>query len=284
MTAFAQADSVTESFTVTCSLRSVNHRYCDLSLKLPDCLKTLECTIRQRIQKQLARGKIECVFTLIPVATDRQTLAVDHNYISRLLTQLQMIERELTHPGAISAIDIVKFPGVLSEPTPESDLLAPAVDNALNLALKQLIGARQREGEKLAELIRERCRLLMEQTGQARTMVADVKAKLRAKLEQNLTAMSITPDRDRLEQELVFYAQRLDISEELDRLESHAEEVLFLLTRDGACGRKLDFLMQEMNREANTLGSKSSDIELTRVSVDSKVLIEQMREQIQNIE
>jgi uncharacterized protein (TIGR00255 family) len=283
MTAFAASEKEFMELTLSCELRSVNHRYLDISVKLPERLRFAEGAIRSLLTAKLSRGKVECLINYKKQAT-RQNFSVDKEAVRTLLAATAEIEKQMTGALAFSALDILAFPGIQQETEYDKSGLGDAISGLTTLAAEQLSAARAREGEQLGQLIRERCEKMLGLTRAATERLPVVLNLQRQKLVDRITELKLQTDQDRLEQELVYLAQKLDISEELDRLDTHIKEVLRILEQSEPVGRRLDFLMQELNREANTLGSKSPDKELTQISIELKVLIEQIREQVQNIE
>jgi uncharacterized protein (TIGR00255 family) len=284
MTAFAASEAKIGMLNINCELRSVNHRYCDISLKLPEPFRCLEMVIRKAIANKIKRGKIECTLSYKRQIQDAQGFNINMAAVAALLAATGKIEQKMQNPQPFSALDILAVNGIQQEPQFDTEAIAKGIDRLINDALETLLEFRTREGHQLEQILLERCQLMQQQVEAAKKLMPEVLQKLHVKLKSRIVEMVAEPDFDRLEQELVILTQKLDVSEELDRLETHITEVLNILTKDEAAGRKLDFLMQEMNREANTLGSKSADKKITQISIELKVLIEQMREQIQNIE
>ncbi|WP_027158739.1 YicC/YloC family endoribonuclease [Methylobacter luteus] len=284
MTAFAGNEAEIGNLTLSCELRTVNHRYCDISFKLPDRLRFMESDLRALIAAKIKRGKVECIINSKKQANDGQSLVVNHDAVAALLAAANEIEQQMLAPLSFSALEVLAFPGIQQESDNDREQLKSGVSALVGQTLGQLLEVREREGAQLGELIAERCLKMQEFVTSAGKRMPEVLLQLRSKLKDRITELVAEPDFDRLEQELVFLAQKLDISEELDRLETHITEVLRVLKQKDPVGRRLDFLMQELNREANTLGSKSADKEMTQISIELKVLIEQMREQIQNVE
>lgn len=284
MTAFASSEAEIGVLTINCELRSVNHRYTDILIKLPERLRFAETEARSAIMAKISRGKIECTITSKKQIKDTQSLFVNRDAVAALLTAARQIEEQMTAPLSFSALDVLAFPGIQQDPELDKDELNKGIAALVNETLLKLLEVREREGQQLQVLIYDRCKKMQIYTEAARKRMPEVLQAIRYKLRDRITDMVAQPDFDRLEQELVFLTQKLDIAEELDRLETHIKEVLRVIEQDEPVGRRLDFLMQEMNREANTLGAKSSDKEITKISIELKVLIEQIREQIQNIE
>ena len=284
MTAFASAEAELDSLTVNCEIRSVNHRYCDVTLKLPERLRFTEPSLRSLITSRLKRGKIECTLSYNKQNKNNQIITVNEEAVKALLQATELIETHLHTQQSFSALEILNFPGIQQEKETNKETLLTGINQLVTESLTQILTARAREGSQLALLIKERCKNILVLVDSANKRMPLVLEQIREKIKAKLDSLSLEPDFDRLEQEMVYLIQKLDVAEELDRLETHVNEVLNILDQDDAVGRRLDFLMQEMNREANTLGSKSADKQMTQISIDLKVLIEQMREQIQNIE
>lgn len=284
MTAFASSEAQIGSLTINCELRSVNHRYCDISFKLPEVFRFTESTLRAAIATQIKRGKIECSFNYKKQRTEGQAFQVNQQAVRALLAATAEIEALMSNLQAFSALDILAFPGIQQDQEIDKETLQTGISDLLEAALQELVITRAREGQQLRALVIERCEKMTELVLAARQRMPQVLASIRAKMQERVTELVATPDFDRLEQEIVLLVQKLDVAEELDRLETHLTEVQRTLEQREPVGRRLDFLMQELHREANTLGSKSADKEMTQISIELKVLIEQMREQIQNIE
>jgi uncharacterized protein (TIGR00255 family) len=284
MTAFAGNEAEIGNLTLSCELRTVNHRYCDVTFKLPDRLRFIESDLRTLIAAKIKRGKVECIINCKKQAKEGQSLMINCDAVAALLAATNEIEQQMLAPLSFSALDVLAFPGIQQESGNDREQLKLGVSSLVDQTLAQLLEVREREGAQLGELIAERCLKMQEFVVAAGKRMPEVLLQLRNKLKDRITELVAEPDFDRLEQELVFLAQKLDISEELDRLETHIAEVLRVLKQKEPVGRRLDFLMQELNREANTLGSKSADKEMTQIAIELKVLIEQMREQIQNVE
>ncbi|MCK9394959.1 MAG: YicC family protein [Methylobacter sp.] len=284
MTAFAGNETEIGDLTISCELRSVNHRYCDISLKLPDRLRFVEADLRSAIAAKISRGKVECSLSYKKQAKSGQNFIINTDAVTTLLAAASAIEQQMPAPLSFSALDVLAFPGIQQEPDIDKEQLSQGIAALVDQTLAQLLDAREREGAQLKFLIEERCAKMLSFIVSAGKRMPEVLLLIRNKLKDRITELVAQPDFDRLEQELVLLAQKLDIAEELDRLETHITEVLRVLQQKDPVGRRLDFLMQELNREANTLGSKSADKEMTKIAIELKVLIEQMREQIQNIE
>ncbi len=284
MTAFSSGEAELGDLTVNCELRTVNHRYCDITLKIPDRLRFVEGDARAIISGKLSRGKIECALSYKKQSRDGLSFSVNMDAVAALLKATQQIEHLMPAPARFSALDILALPAMQHEASVDRQLLHDGLVALIQRTLAQLIETREREGRQLAALIEERCYKMQQFVTQAAQRMPEVLVNIRTKLQERVTELVSNPDVDRLEQELVHLTQKLDIAEELDRLDTHINEVLRIVKQTEPVGRRLDFLMQEMNREANTLGSKAADIEMTQIAIELKVLIEQVREQIQNIE
>jgi uncharacterized protein (TIGR00255 family) len=287
MTGFARSEATLPDGSLVCELRSVNHRYLEASVRLPEELRALEAELRARLQQELRRGKVDCIFTYRTAAQSNRAMDIDSALVERLTPALQRladVTSSITSTVRLDLIDLLRYPGVLREPAADPEVLPTAARKLFAAALNELKAMRAGEGARLSELISQRCEQLVQLVAQVRTRLPEVHTAIRARFAERLAELSLNVDAGRLEQEVALVLQRIDVAEELDRLDGHLEETLRILGSPEAAGRRLDFLMQEFNREANTLSSKSQDLSTTRVAVDMKVLIEQMREQIQNIE
>ncbi len=284
MTAYAGNEARIGDSTLNCELRSVNHRYFDITLKLPEHLRFIEADLRSIIAAKINRGKIECSLSYKKQAKDGQNFNVNIDAVIALLAATDQIEEHMLAPLSFSALDVLAFSGIQQEPVNDKTHLNEEIIHLVKQTLAQFLEVREREGAQLKLLIEERCIKMQGFVVLAGHRMPEVLLLIRNKLKDRITELVVQPDFDRLEQELVFMVQKLDITEELDRLDTHITEVLRVLKEKDPVGRRLDFLMQELNREANTLGSKSTDKEMTQIAIELKVLIEQMREQIQNIE
>jgi uncharacterized protein (TIGR00255 family) len=284
MTAFARQQDHGDWGELTWEIRSVNHRYLEATVRLPEDLRGIEPVVRERVNARLGRGKVECNLRYRALPGASGTLQVNEAMVEQLLAAADKMAHRLHSSHHPSIMDILRWPGVME--TGEQDL-SPVQEAALALleqAFDALVAAREREGARLAALVGQRVEALRGQVDVARNRMPQVIEGVRQRLRNRLSEVMESPDPERLEQEMALLAQRLDVDEEMDRLATHLDEVERILGESEPVGRRLDFLMQELNREANTLGSKSADSETTAVSVEMKVLIEQMREQVQNIE
>jgi uncharacterized protein (TIGR00255 family) len=284
MTAFARREQPSAWGAITWELRSVNHRYLETSLRLPEALRGLESLARERIGASITRGKVEGTLKLQTAGTAAAAITLNSPLVERLLDVAAELEHRIGPGTGLRLIDVLRWPGVVNEAEPDLDEIKTVILNALDAALAELIATREREGQRTADLLRQRCEAVRVQVARARARRPEVLARWRDKLLSRLADIPVEADPGRLEQELALLAQRLDVDEELDRLDTHLDEIQAVFERPEPVGRRLDFLMQELNREANTLSSKSADTDTTRAAVELKVLIEQMREQIQNIE
>jgi uncharacterized protein (TIGR00255 family) len=284
MTAFARRDRATDAGSLTWELRSVNHRYLEPHLRLPEDLRGLEPAVRERIAERVQRGKIDASLKVTGQSDAGAGLRVNTVLLEQLLEVSDQIATRIGEPSAPHVYDLLSWPGLLEEPARDLEALGREALDLLGEALEALREAREREGERLRTLLLERCERLMRCVDEVRGRVPEVLAGLRERIVERLAEVDVELDPGRLEQEAALLAQRLDVDEEMDRLASHIVEIRSALDSDEPVGRRLDFLMQELNREANTLSSKSADAAVTRLAVDMKVLIEQMREQVQNLE
>ena len=282
MTGFARLERSGAFGTLVCEIRSVNHRFLDATVRLPDSCRALESDLRQTLARELRRGKVDC--TIQHRAPAAGTLQVDEAALAPLLARSQQLAKLLPEQGRVNVLELLRWPGVLREEQPDSEALSTAARALFDEAVAQLGAARHREGQRLAELITQRCDALAALIAQVRARLPEVLARVRSRLEERLAELGGQLNQERIEQEIVLLLHRLDVAEELDRLTGHIEEARRTLVAPEAAGRRLDFLLQEFNREANTLSSKSQDLETTRIAVEMKVAIEQMREQVQNIE
>jgi len=285
MTGFARRETSGEWGTLVCELRSVNHRFLEAGLRLPDELRAAEGELRTRLTRQLRRGKVDCTITYRRAQGAGSALEVDPVALERVLAVVHIVARTLREPAAaVNALDVLRWPGVLREDGGSGEQLLAAAYAVFGATLEELIAARAREGARLRELLEQRCTALEALVVGVRARLPEVQARMRTRLNERLAELTASVDPERLEQELALLLQRLDVDEELERLAGHISEVRRVIGASEPAGRRLDFLMQELNREANTLSSKSQDLETTRSAVDMKVLIEQMREQVQNAE
>ena len=284
MTGFARMEDVCDQGNISWELRSVNHRYLEINFRLPEEVRRLEPKLRQYLQKHLARGKVDCTFRYQLSESQAAALELNESLLESLLKQVHHVNEKLPQATPAKAIDLLAWPGVVSTAETDMQNFDAKCLELFNSATQQLLEMRRTEGERLKTMLQERCEQISNIVIQVRKRYPKVLEELKQKQQQRIDELKIEFDQQRFEQELVYVSQKLDIAEELDRLESHLAEMKTVFERKDPIGRRLDFLMQEFNREANTLASKSADIETTQAAVDLKVLIEQMREQVQNIE
>lgn len=284
MTAFARQESRGEWGMLSWELRSVNHRYLEVSVRLQEDLRSIEPAVRERVNDRLGRGKVECGLRFQPAVGVSGTIGLNLALAQQLVNAAQDVAGLIEGAASINPVDVLRWPGVIQTGEMDLEPVVKAALAALDAALSDLVETRSREGNKLKAFVEQRCDAMEELVVRVRPMLPEVMARQQERLRARLAELKGEMDEGRLEQEMAILAQRMDVDEELDRLAAHIEEVRRVLSRSGPVGRRLDFLMQELNREANTLGSKSADTDMTRASVELKVLIEQMREQIQNIE
>jgi uncharacterized protein (TIGR00255 family) len=283
MTAFARAEQATAHGTLSWELRSVNHRYLEAHLRLPDAFRDLEGSARELLRQGLSRGKVECTLRFAEDSAGKP-LQVDRERAAQLIAAAESVASLIKQPAPLNPLEVLGWPGVLVADAADPQALNKAALTLFTQALEQLKSGRGREGAELAKLLNERLDSISAEVAALRELVPQMLATQRQKILDRCSEMQAELDPQRLEQELVLLAQKSDVAEELDRLATHASEVRRVLKSGGAAGRRLDFLMQELNREANTLGSKAFDPRSTQAAVNLKVLIEQMREQVQNIE
>ena len=284
MTGFARHERSGPFGTLVCEIRSVNHRYLDATLRLPDSCRALETELRQSLARDLKRGKVDCTLQQRSPQADTVSLDIDQAALDRLVARLRQLNASLGQSAQVDPIELLRWPGVLRETENNTEQLQQAVRELFTRTLADLAGARAREGARLAALIETRCASLAEMVTGLRTRLPEAQARIGQRFTERVLELKAQVDPDRIEQEIALLLQRFDVAEELDRLTGHIEETRRTLAGTEPAGRRLDFLMQEFNREANTLSSKSQDLETTRTAVEMKVLIEQMREQVQNIE
>jgi uncharacterized protein (TIGR00255 family) len=284
MTGFAAATAELPGVSLSVELRAVNHRYLDVSVKLSDELRALEPALRERIASEVKRGKVECRLSLARAALGSASSGTDQARIRELAALADEVRRSMPAAAPITTAEVLRWPGVLVEPTVAPDVLAERAMSLVSDALRELRAARSREGEKLAAILRERLVDIEAQLARAAPRIPAVYSAYLDKLGARLREAGLDPNDERLKQELALFATKIDVAEEMARLATHVSEFRRALAQGGSVGKRLDFLAQELNREANTLGSKSVDTELSQSALELKVLIEQMREQVQNLE
>lgn len=283
MTGYANANAELDSGSLSLELRAVNHRYLDIQLRMPDELRGFEGMLREAISAQLQRGKVECRINY--AARSAQSGAtLNHGMLQQLAVWTREVQSALHDARGLSVADILRWNGVLETPTASADELRDTLLNLMQTALQEFSASRAREGEKLKDFLLQRVdkieALRIAVMPHVPAAIAAYEQKITARLREAIQG----GDDERIRQEITLYASKIDVDEELSRLASHLTEMRRILTQGGAVGKRLDFLMQELNREANTLGSKSVDAEVSRSAMEIKILIEQMREQIQNME
>ena len=284
MTGFARAELATPQGQLLWEVRSINHRYLEVQLKVPEFCRSIEADIRQMASARLGRGRVEASLSFRTGDGQVRPSRLNLELVRQLRDHLAAVAREAGDTAPVSALELLRWPGVLTADDEDPTALHSTVISGFATVLDDLNAARGREGERIAEMLERR---LVEIDGHVDDVTGRlplVLERIRERLADRIASLGIPADRERLEQEIALLAQKLDVSEELDRLKAHLAEFRDNLQSDAPVGRRLDFLVQELNREANTLGSKSADAETTRRAVDIKVLIEQIREQVQNVE
>ncbi len=284
MTAFARHEAGTPWGALTWELRSVNHRYLDIALRLPEELRSLEPRVRELINARLARGKVDGTLRFQPNEVVAGAIEMNAEQVQRLLAASDHLRGLAPDVAPLRAVDVLRWPGVIKAAALDVESLGAAALEALSATLAELVATRNREGARLQEFMLARLQSMDEEVAKAKVLFPEAARLFRERLEARLKEIKQQLDPARLEQEIVLFAQKSDVTEEIDRLTAHFSEIRRVFGQSGPIGRRLDFLMQELNREANTLSSKSTDTRLTNVAVELKVLIEQMREQVQNIE
>lgn len=285
MTGFARQEAKHPWGTLIWEVRSVNHRYLEPHFRLPDFIRELEPSLREHMRKVLSRGKIEASFTYQLGGTDTdKALTINTTLLKQVTGAIDLVSGELGNAAPVNPLEVLRWPGMVSESDIDRDEILSAALDLFKQALTSLIEHRSREGQELKQLIEQRLDGISEQVVLVRNILPSILQAQRERLIEKLDSLKAELDQDRLEQEMVYLAQKTDVDEELDRLDTHVTEVRRTLKQKGSMGRRLDFLMQELNREANTLSSKSIVSDTTQAAIELKVFIEQMREQIQNIE
>ena len=284
MTGFASASAALPGISLAVELRSVNHRYLDVTIKLPEELRALEPALREQLAAAQKRGKVECRVSLARTAGTAATIAVNTERVQQLAGAAADVARAVPGTPPLTTADILRWPGVMIDATISPEALAEAVDALVQQSLQDLTSARAREGATLRAVLEARCTDIETQVARIVPRIPALHAAYLDKLGARLADAGVDANDDRLKQELAFFATKIDVAEEVARLSTHIGEMRRVLAQGGTVGKRLDFLAQELHREANTLGSKSVDAELSQVSLELKVLIEQMREQVQNLE
>ncbi len=283
MTAFARADTQSQLGSFSWEIRSVNSRYLEPHFRLPETLKGLENDVRDALRNKLNRGKVECSLKFVPELKN-QSMDINEQLVRQINAASDQVHGIIGPGHALDSLEILKWPGVLSQPEQDMSQVKQAALSAFSLTLDELIAMREREGCALKGFIQERLQGIEREVIKVKEHMPKILQAQRERLLRRLSEVKESVDEDRFEQEMVYLLQKTDIDEELDRLEAHLKEVTLILNQGGAIGRRLDFMMQELNREVNTLSSKSISHLTTQIAVQLKVLVEQMREQIQNIE
>ncbi len=284
MTGFAAEDAELPGASLSVELRSVNHRYLDVTVKLPDELRQLESALREKLAGALKRGKVECRVAMSRHSPGTSTLAVDVARVAQLADAAAQVLRTIPAAAPLSVNEILRWPGVMAEPSVAPEELAATVVALVDRALTDLAASRRREGAKVEAVLEASCAGIEAQVARVSPRIPAIHASFNEKLAARLREAGLDPNEDRLKQEFALFATKIDVAEELSRLSTHVAEVRRVLGAGGNAGKRLDFLAQELHREANTLGSKSVDAEVSQASLELKVLIEQMREQVQNVE
>jgi uncharacterized protein (TIGR00255 family) len=285
MTAFARREMTAPWGSARWELRSVNNRFLDIAPRLPEELRLIESALRERVGRRVRRGKVDCVLRVSQEGgPESRPFTLDLDLAQRLADASREVDHLIQNPARINSMDLLRWPGVVRADTLDLDTVAGETLELLDAALDDLVATRAREGERIRTLLLERCASIEALVAVVRERVPELLEQARERLATRLAELRAQLDAERIEQEMALLATKSDVAEELDRLESHLVEVRRALDQDEPVGRRLDFLMQELQREANTLGSKALDARTSRASVDLKVLIEQMREQIQNLE
>ncbi len=284
MTGFARESAETDIGTLTWELRAVNHRYLDVQFKLPEDLRPKEQAFRQQASGTLGRGKVECALYFRRAFDEDNELSIDMELVELIGHRISDITAKLPNVAAVNPIEMLRWPGVVQPNELDVEPLFAEAVSLFDTALAAIGKMRSNEGQRIADMLESRCKDIEEISKSVRARMPSVLEATRAKQKERIENLDVEADPARLEVELALIATKIDVDEELDRLDSHLVEIRETMNADKPVGRRLDFLMQELNREANTLGSKSADTETTKAAVDLKVLIEQMREQIQNVE
>lgn len=284
MTAFARRELRGEFGLLVCEIRSVNQRYLEANFRLSDVVRELEMPLRDKLRQQLSRGKVDVWIKYEAVESNLSNIHINQELAARLVAAASQIDQLARHAAPLNAADILRIPGVVCVAEPNQQQLLTITKQLFADTLQDFIAMREREGQALQQFISQRLDLITIECDKVRQRMPHILTHYRQRLLARLQDIKAELDNERLEQEMVLFAHKIDVAEELDRLSAHLVEIKRVLQQGGAVGRKLDFLMQELNREANTLGSKSVSADSSLSSVELKVLIEQMREQIQNLE
>ena len=284
MTGFARGEIQGVWGTLVCELRTVNHRFLEVSLRLPEELRSLDGELRQLIAAALRRGKVDASIYLKSATTGTQLHELNAEVLKQLASRIAEVRSVVSADAPLSALDLLRWPGVLKDVERDASPLLVATQELIKTTLIELNEMRHREGGRIHELLAQRCEVIATQVQLVKTRLPEIAARQRERILARLATLNAQVDSERVEQELVIFAHKMDVDEEMDRLTSHLVEIRSVIASTEPAGRRLDFLMQELNRESNTLSSKSQDADTTRAAVELKVVIEQMREQIQNVE
>lgn len=283
MTAFAHLEIKKEWGNAVWEIRSVNQRFLETYFRLPEAFRHLEMGLRERLRNSLTRGKVECSLRVELAQASNNKIALNNDYAEQVITSLKTLQ-SIAGEGEINLVDVLRYPGVVDTQSQDLDQIAQDLLAGFEQILTDFIAMRGREGANLQAIIQQRLDSIAEIAQSVQNQMPEVLQWQKDRLQQRFEELNLQLDPQRLEQEMVLTAQRVDVAEELDRLQLHVKETSSILKKGGAVGRKLDFMMQELNRESNTLASKSINADITNSAVELKVLIEQMREQIQNLE
>lgn len=283
MTAFAHLEIKKSWGNAVWEMRSVNQRFLETYFRLPENFRNLELTLREKLRAALTRGKVECSLRIELNQNQNNGLALDQAYAEQVINSLKWL-KQTANEGEINLVDVLRFPGVVEAQNQDLDQISQDLLAGFEQILAEFIAMRGREGANLQQLIQQRLDAISAEASKVQALMPNILQWQKDRLQQRFDELNLALDPQRLEQEMVMLAQRVDVAEELDRLQLHVKETMSVLSKGGAVGRKLDFMMQELNREANTLASKSINADVTNAAVELKVLIEQMREQIQNLE
>lgn len=283
MTGYARQEIKAEWGSAVWEIRSVNQRYLETYIRLPEQFRSLESVLRDRLRKKLARGKVECNLRFEANQSNQGELKINQALAEQVIQAAKSIQ-DMTGSGNINPFQVMQWPGVMEAQEQDLDAINKDLLKAFDATLKDFIAARASEGENVKGMIEQRLVAISEEAKKVREHMPEIIEWQKERLNKKFEDAKVELDPSRLEQELILLAQKVDVAEELDRLDSHVKETTGILNKGGACGRRLDFMMQEFNRESNTLASKSINTDVTNSAVELKVLIEQMREQIQNIE
>jgi len=284
MTGFARSEANIPDGQLVWEIRSVNHRYLDQQFRLPEGFRAMEAELKTLAGKRFSRGKVDSTLSFSYQSSRPARIRVNLSFAQELIRHAETLNQQLSEPGNVDPVAILRWPGVVQEDETQAETLFPDILAGFLAAMDELAANRAREGAHIEEMLKTRCEQLTRIVAAVRQRIPEVVGSIQKRLTERVQSLVDNPDQDRLEQELLLMAKKFDVSEELDRLDAHVAEVMEALISDTPVGRRLDFLMQEFNREANTLASKSADTETTKQAIELKVLIEQMREQIQNVE